>query len=60
MQDYKFEETPFDVDEMFDEALVKFEDKIEKQVLQNQNIKEKFLIEVLKYCPSELEDVVLK
>ena len=58
LKDFKFEQAPFDVNEMFDEAIVKFEDKIEKKVLEN--VEEKVLIEVFKYCPSQLEDVVLK
>ena len=49
---------PFDVDHIFDEALTKFEDKIEDKVLEN--VGEKVLVEVFKYCLSEMEDVVFK
>lgn len=56
LKDFKLEEAPFDVDQIFDEALSKFEDKIEDKVLEN----EKVLVEVFKYCSSELEDVVFK
>lgn len=58
LKDFKLEESPFDIDQIFDEALTKFEDKFEDKVLEN--VQEKVLVEVFKYCPIEMEDVVFK
>ena len=52
LKDLKLEEASFDVDEIFGEALTKFESKIEQKVLEN--VEEKVLVEVFKYCPSKL------
>lgn len=56
--DFDCDQCPLNIDEMFDEALVKFEDIICLEVIDD--VDGDVLVEIFKYYPSELEDIVLK
>lgn len=60
LKDCKFESPPFPVDELFDKALVQFEDKIIEDKIIEENILDNILIEVFKYSSNEIEDIVVK
>lgn len=55
LKDCKFESPPFPVENLFDEALVRFEDKIIEE-----DIKENIFIEVFKYSSDKVEDIIVK
>lgn len=56
--DFDCDQYPLNIDDMFDEALVKFEDIICLEVIDD--VDGDVLVEIFKYYPSELEDIVLK
>lgn len=56
--DFDCDKSPLNIDEIFDEALVKFEDIICPEVIGD--VDGDVLVEIFKYYPSELEDIVLK
>ena len=58
LKDMELEKSQFYDEKLFDDALVKFEDKIPLEIFKN--VDEKVLVEVLEYSKDELEKILLK